>query len=362
MKMRSLLPAALLLTGMAGGLLSCSEDFDVVAPYKPFTVVYGVLDAADTSHYVRIQKAFADPNISALDLAKVPDSSYFANLAVTLQELSSNGTPTGAITTLNRVALAGEGLTKDGGQFFTTPSYAYKFTRTLTPGSTYRLLIQNLDDGHTDTAQTGIVDLDRASLPDLMPSPGIESRLELTPTTRDDKDPIYRWRIVQYPPSPTVKFMDATMRFRYVDVDAQGNRSSVKSFDYIFSRPVRQNTTTWLPNTPVDRYNNIYAAIGNSMGTAPAGTTRLIDSTADFIAAFGSPELYTFQQNQATLGGLAGDQIQYRYTNIQGKDVLGIFASRGSLIRRRIAFTAATIEELKTNPNTVNAKITGVIQ
>jgi hypothetical protein len=280
-------------------------------------------------------------------------------LAVTLQEISANGNPTGAVTTLNRVALAGEGITKDEGAFFSTPSYAYKFTRQLTPGNTYQLLIKNLDDGHTDTAQTAIASLDRLSLPDLMPTPGIESRLELTPTTRDEKDPIYRWRVVQYPPSPTVKFMDATMRFRYVDVDAQGNRSAVKSFDYIFSRPVRENGTVWTPNTPTDRYNNIYSAIGTNMGTAPAGVTRLIDSTADFIAAFGSPDLYTFQQNQATLGGLAGDQIQYRYTNIRGKDVLGIFASKASLIRRRIPFTLATIEELKKNPNTINAKITG---
>ncbi len=363
MKMRSLLPAALLATGMAGGLLSCSEDFEVVAPYKPVTVVYGVLDAGDTTHYVRIQKAFADPNISALDLSKVPDSSYFANLEVTLQELTTAGNPTGAVTVLNRVMLAGEGLTKEPGPFFTAPSYAYKFQRALTRGATYRMLIKNLDDGHTDTAQTAIADLTNLSLPDLMPSAGIESQLQLTPTNIDPtQDPIYRWRVVQYPPSLTVKFMDATLRFRYKERNAQGVESEVKTFEYRFSQPVRTTGNTWQPNTPTVRYNDIYTAIGSAMGTAPAGTTRLIDSTVDFVATFGSPDLYTFQQNQATLGGLAGDQIQYRYTNIRGANVLGIFASKASFIRRNVPFTPATIQELKTNAQTKNANIVDIIR
>src|SRR5437764_4127391 len=47
-------------------LASCSEDFTVGAPYKAITVVYGIMDVGDTAHYIRIQKAYYDENMSAL--------------------------------------------------------------------------------------------------------------------------------------------------------------------------------------------------------------------------------------------------------------------------------------------------------
>src|ERR1044071_7961899 len=67
-------------------LTGCEKDFEVAAPYKDIMLVYGIIDPLDSAHYIRIQKAFLDENKSAIEMSKIPDSSYFSNLAVKIQE------------------------------------------------------------------------------------------------------------------------------------------------------------------------------------------------------------------------------------------------------------------------------------
>src|SRR5438552_1913003 len=81
----------LLLLPLVGLLSSCSEDFEVSAPYKPITVIYGMMDIGDTAHYIRIQKAFLDEHKSALDMALDPDSNFYPSLEVHLKELNDTG-------------------------------------------------------------------------------------------------------------------------------------------------------------------------------------------------------------------------------------------------------------------------------
>src|SRR4051812_39354220 len=109
------------------GMISCKEDFDVAAPYKNFTIAYGMLDATETVHYIRIQKAFMDQDKSALDMAAIADSSFYPEgaLEVHMKELSGNTVVSDSI--LRRVTMANEGITKEPGAFFTTPNYAYKY-------------------------------------------------------------------------------------------------------------------------------------------------------------------------------------------------------------------------------------------
>src|SRR5690348_5076996 len=82
---------------------SCSEDFEVAAPYKQVAVVYGILNAKDTAHYIRIQKAFMDEDKSALDMSKVPDSSYFKEGDIEATLIEVNGSNTVKTIPLTRV-------------------------------------------------------------------------------------------------------------------------------------------------------------------------------------------------------------------------------------------------------------------
>jgi hypothetical protein len=138
------------------GLCSCTTKFDVAAPYKNITVVYGFLDQNDTAHYVRIEKAFLDNSKNALVMATVPDSSYFPALDVKMERFDVNGTLVDTIH-LNRVDMNAEGYTKQSGTFFTSPNYAYKFTILLDGNYTYQLVITNLLTGDVDSASAPVI-------------------------------------------------------------------------------------------------------------------------------------------------------------------------------------------------------------
>lgn len=353
--LRALLPALALLMGAS----SCSEDFDVLAPARPFTVVYGILDAGEPVNYVRIQKAYADPNKSALDLAKLPDSSYFPNITVSLYEVNG-GNPSLLNANVPLVKMDTAGYVKNSGVFFTTPNYAYKITESLTPGRTYRLLIKHRD--HVDTAETVIADVSGTRISELEASLNPSQKVELSPTNSADaqKDKTYAWRVLQYPQSTSIRYMNALLRFHFREQTIGGSAYTDKTVDYIFSRPLN-NGGGWSPSSVIsDKNNNFYVAIANGLGSAPAGMERLAGGV-DLIAYFGTPELYNYQQNQATLGGLGGDQVQYRYTNLRGKSVIGVLASRAVLQRLDVPLSDGTVAELKTNPNTKQCNITGRI-
>jgi hypothetical protein len=89
--MKKILLSALGLASVIG-VTSCSEDFKIAAPYKNIMVATGLLNMGDTAHYIRIQKAFMDENKSAIDMAKVSDSSFFAPgvLDVSIKEFNLN--------------------------------------------------------------------------------------------------------------------------------------------------------------------------------------------------------------------------------------------------------------------------------
>src|ERR1043165_7128243 len=152
----------LLLLPILSLFASCSEDFQVGAPYKSITVVYGILDVNDSAHYIRIQKAYYDENTSALLLAKNPDSNLYPNLEVHLREVSDTTKSATIIfdETLSSVDLNKEAAayTKDSaGTFFSAPNRAYKSTRVLNPDHAYRVVLTNPVTGEKDSAVTSII-------------------------------------------------------------------------------------------------------------------------------------------------------------------------------------------------------------
>jgi hypothetical protein len=64
---------------------SCSEKIDLVGDFQETAVVYGLLDQADTLHYVKITRAFIGPG-DAMQIAQIADSSYFDQVDATITE------------------------------------------------------------------------------------------------------------------------------------------------------------------------------------------------------------------------------------------------------------------------------------
>ncbi len=65
---------------------SCSEKVDLIGNFQETAVVYGLLDQADTLHYIKITRAFIGPG-NAVDIAQIDDSSYFDQVDATVTEV-----------------------------------------------------------------------------------------------------------------------------------------------------------------------------------------------------------------------------------------------------------------------------------
>lgn len=71
---------------LASLIAACSTDFNINAGWQEITVVYGLLNQKETTHYIKINKAFLGEG-NALTMAQMEDSSsYYNNLEVKVEE------------------------------------------------------------------------------------------------------------------------------------------------------------------------------------------------------------------------------------------------------------------------------------
>lgn len=345
-------------------LPSCSEKFDIAAPYKNITVIYGLLRRADTAHYIRVQKAYLDNDKSALTMAKEADSSFYSNIEVKMVRLSmTNGRPMGSFT-LNRVDLNQEGYTKAEGIFFNTPNYAYKFTDDLDPTFVYKLVVTNKTTGAIDSGETTIIDDKSAD--------------QFTVDLIDATDP--RLKILDFSSTNTKAVVDISGRYRIPTYYNYGGRTSPVGLVQSFIRFhwVDSNISTGVKiSRSYDMnlgYNNIASgasrftysvknvdltgALKVGMGKAPAGIFRLIDRM-ELMVYLGTHDFNTYISIQALQGvGLTGSEIQPSYTNLKGNDVLGLFTSRGYR-SGFVTISDATVALLRNDATFADAMVRG---
>jgi len=340
-----LLPAIASIALMS--IASCSEDFKIAAPYKSITVVYGLLDQADTAHYVRIEKAYLDQNKSAITMAKNPDSIYYQNLNVHVDVINS-GIIIKSIP-LKKVDLALEGYPRDSGSFPTGPNYAYKFTDHLDGTSIYRLVINNPVTGETDSAETQIISEDPSGY-------SIPFFTVLLPFSISSTSPNSTFSVNGFLPTGTAT-VQGIIRFHWVDKDNGSGKETDRYGDWPFANSVLNSGSTSF-NLKV-KNSDFYYAMLNIMGPTPTGISRYIDSS-DMYLYMGSADLNTYQQIASVQNtGLTGDEIKPNYTNIKGANVLGLFTARGVLIDHNIPFDNVSVDSLMTNPITIPIDIQG---
>lgn len=106
---------------------SCNEKIDFQGAFKETVVVYGLLDQADSLHYVKVNRAFIGPG-NALDIAQIPDSNYFDDVEVTVSEYLDGN--------LSRTWVLRDTLvnTKDTNGVFYAPQEKVYYFKTLPTG------------------------------------------------------------------------------------------------------------------------------------------------------------------------------------------------------------------------------------
>jgi hypothetical protein len=147
---------------------SCETDVDVAAEYKDITIVYGIINPDETTHYLKINKAFLG-NVNALDLASDAGNSNYPDgeLEITVQACDENGTvkktySTGAGTVVKSV---GE-IIKEPGIFDSNSNVLYKFEEaSINRDYTYKLKIINKRLDKEISTETTIVNSSSVSNP-----------------------------------------------------------------------------------------------------------------------------------------------------------------------------------------------------
>lgn len=317
-------------------LPSCSEKFSVAAPYKSITVVYGLLDIADTAHYVRIQKAFLDDNKNSLSMAKEADSSFFNNLNVRIQRLSASSGKAIDTIHLNRVDLTAEGYPKPTGIFFNTPNYAYKFKGQLNPAYIYRIIVNNPATGEIDSAETPIIDTTTSAALTIfaIDDHTKQNFLDFTSTNSGVKNTLgaayvaysgFNYNGLATP----VALAQCFIRFNWADTNTAAGTYVKRSYDYDLG--FKEVTNKALTGFEYTVFNiSLYNAIRTGMLPAPPNVQRLM-SRCELIMYLGTNDFYNYIKVAAQQGvGLTGSEIQPTFTNIKGKNVLGLFTSRTS--------------------------------
>ncbi len=332
---------------------SCSKDFTTNAPYKPVTVVYGFLNAADTAQYIKIERAFQNgTDGDATVIAQNPDSLYYKNLDTKVQEIT-NGTVTNTFQ-LQEVNLNAEGYPKDSGTFATSSNIAYKFKAPINVDKTYRLVIVNPQSGETITAETPIISNDptKFKFTFLFTSPTIPVNMA---------DPTKTISPACIAP-PNAKMFTMIMRFRYVEKNTNTGTSTAKYVDWIMADKVKTPTTAGggvaKPANDVAN-NSFYEVLGNDIPVAGPGIERYVDSVEARYWA-GGEVMSNYIDIASAQGGITNDQIKPNYTNLSGKLSLGLFNTR-TLRTMRTTISAATIGTIKTDPRTAPLKFVGTV-
>ncbi len=117
-------------------LKSCSNELEILAPYKSYITVFSVLNPQDSVHYIRIAKVFQTKD-NALEYASKNDLSV-KNANVYL----SDGQ--------NKIVFLPDTIDKQDGDFYSR-YVVYKSTAVLEAGKTYHLFVGTRDEKNGDS-------------------------------------------------------------------------------------------------------------------------------------------------------------------------------------------------------------------
>ncbi|NUM31609.1 MAG: DUF4249 family protein [Bacteroidetes bacterium] len=317
---------------------SCKNEIDVAAPWKETIIVYGLLDPASPENYIRIQKAYLDPQGNAYKFTGVNDSIYSYKLDVKLY-VKRNGN---IIDTIFPEYINGdlEGIKKDTGLFSNSPNYLYKINQpikasALSPNPedyTYNIEVKDPKTGYICTSST----ITTGYLEPLSPVTN-----NITPITINSKPGTYL--TIGYREGRNVKSYDMKIRFWYREYNKNSPSDSQTQFvDWIL---FKNRLTSSLRGYEL-KTNSIEGFIFYELLQYTIAPNQDINRKALYcdVEYYGVGEdLYTYiQVNIPSIGII---QKKPEYTNITNG--LGLFSSRYITAFRKIPISAEMKSQLQ---------------
>ncbi|MBA2422251.1 MAG: hypothetical protein H0V61_03400 [Chitinophagales bacterium] len=288
---------------------SCKTDFDITSDWEDISIIYGLLDPSDTAQYIKINKAFLDKTTSALVIAKIPDSLYYKNINVQLQQYLADN----FIKTIQMEQIDGnlEGFVKDTGIFANAPNFLYKTKEVLDQNSSYQLLITESENGKQVNASTEIINDFNVQRP--------------TGFTKVNFFPGGTYK-TQWSSAKDGKLYALTIRFYYKEVNfVDTTLFQEKYLDWPIFSSLRSVSTVGGQTMESDIAGDAFYSYLNSQLTEDPSVFR-ISQYFNFMFSVGGEELDIYNQVTLAQQGITSGSVQPEYTNIENG--LGLFSSR----------------------------------
>lgn len=301
-------------------LNSCTNDFDLVDQWQDIPIAYGLLNVNDTAQYIKIEKAFLDTETSALVLAQEPDSLYYQNLSVELQELGNNGVVDFSFP-LMLVDANLEGYIKPEGIFASSPNYVYKTDGILDPERDYRLVIINGETDRTVTAETGIIgDFEIFRPQSAITNPNFKVNWEI------GNEVEFKWSASDDSGNQNAAFYDVVLYINYFEQEKNNPASRIeKTLEWRIAEGIVPPTTTG--NSRTLAFDGIVFYQYLSQNLEPLGFDFCRElNDMDFVIYAGGEDLYNYIRTDLANTGITGTQPLPDYTNLsEGR---GVFSTR----------------------------------
>jgi hypothetical protein len=276
-------------------LSACRTDFDVLAPYKETTVVFGLLNpdttGGGTIQYIRINKSFLGEG-NAYEMAKNKDSINYrqGDISVTLLRMR-NGSPDGS-----PIELTDTFMTVEEGPFARQQLF-YKTSEKILPdpSTRYHLNVKNNRTGKVLESETSIIGTFNLA----------SSTLEVVNSELDYTTGAISWSPIEY-------YHNGDTAHKYFDTFL----GSAHNYN-----PATTNSKVTI-NIPGEAF---FQTIKNKI--APSNlVSKRIAYKADVRFVVINQEFYNYLQVSKPSTGIVQDKPDY--TNIQGG--LGFFGCRYS--------------------------------
>ena len=323
---------------------SCSNEFDLTDTWQEYPVVYAVLSPGDNAYFVRVEKAFLDPKVNAYTVAKIADSLYYPENAISVY-LQKKGEP--ELFQMYRVDGNLEGHKRDTGIFADTPNWLYKIKPNeinggLEEGATYRLVIKRADGKPDITAETTIP----AAFVLLGPNPTttpprINFLGDLTTTIRwnHDLNAVY-FNIYLTIPYREEIVGQPTVRDTFYWTAAAGVQASSPTSTSTLTQVLGNDFYSVLKNRLVERYG--------SLENIPLAS-RYFGKVSVRVEG-GGKEIRDYRLTADANSGLTGAEIIQTYSNLS--EGYGIFSAKNSVIYNQFVVEQETIDAMKLSPIT----------
>lgn len=310
-------------------LTGCDEELILTANWQDIPVVYGLIDVDEDTSYVRVERLFFDQNGSAFDAAANPDSLYYTNIGVRIQNMT-----TGQTVNLQRVNGADFGLVRDPGVFATEPNILYRFLSNNFPmngGDELRLILDR-ENGQGQVTADALVLEPLAILGSL--APGV--KLDFNPT----RETSLRWR-----GGTSSRIFDVSLKIQYVEQEIS-NPSNIQThvIDWKVARNVRRTNNS--ASAPIEARvlgGSFYQILRSSIPDKP-GYRRFFQGMDLTVVGAGEALENYILISQANTGITSSQEIP-RYSNLS--EGLGIFTTTTSVSVLGLQLTQQTLDSLR---------------